>query len=168
MNSQRTKRIAHGIYLWAQLQDLSMNDNSRNSSRVKREWEAWKRHNGMIAIEFVQKEQFNLFDRCNAFDWTNGLAAIKSIEAKPIYGLFANNELDQVCYSEQDARREAKDLVIMECEDVRIYKLTGPQSETCLDDMNENYFRMMKPFGRKGMTKMAEKYNVEITIIYKH
>lgn len=67
-NSKRTKNIAHGVYLWAQIQDLPIND-SRNNSRVKREWEAWKRHNGEQATEFVYHEQYKLFDRCNAMAW---------------------------------------------------------------------------------------------------
>lgn len=64
-NSYMTKEIAHGIYLYACVQNLpedtSKDDGVAKVTRLT--WEAWAKKYP-IFVEPVKKEQFNLFDRC--------------------------------------------------------------------------------------------------------
>ncbi len=67
MNSSRkTTIIAEGIFLWAQVQNLKGDDDSDSALAFRRGWELFEQAYPHEVIEFVQKEQFNLFDRVNA------------------------------------------------------------------------------------------------------
>lgn len=62
-NSRRTKIIAEGVALWAAVQDMPGNE-VRGSKPLKA-WEEW-RATFPEFVEFVEQEQFALFDRVNA------------------------------------------------------------------------------------------------------
>jgi hypothetical protein len=64
-NSYMTREIAHGIYLYACVQNLpedtSKDDGVARAMRLT--WAAWTKKYP-IFVDAVKKEQFNLFDRC--------------------------------------------------------------------------------------------------------
>lgn len=67
-NSSRTRDMARGIYFWACLQDLPMAQAEDPNQIERKAWNDWARAHNQNEIAFVQREQFNLFDRVNATD----------------------------------------------------------------------------------------------------
>lgn len=63
-NSDRTTIIAHGIHLWARVQNLTISENGP-SHPFARAFSEWARAYPDY-VEFVKREQFALFDRVNA------------------------------------------------------------------------------------------------------
>lgn len=68
-NSARTTNVAHGIYLYAVVMNMPMNEKTAKS-KEQRAFDEWCKVNTQQTIAFVMKEQYNLFDRCNAVDWS--------------------------------------------------------------------------------------------------
>lgn len=64
-NSQRTAVIAHGLYLWAQVQNLPGSDARNELHPVTALWIKWT-ETWPQWVPFVKEEQFNLFDRVNS------------------------------------------------------------------------------------------------------
>jgi len=62
-NSQLTTEIAHGLYLWALVQNLSDADMDACSQKLRLDWTVWASRN-LRFVEAVKREQFALFDRC--------------------------------------------------------------------------------------------------------
>lgn len=65
--SRMTVVIAHGIYLYAQYQDMPGEAYHLNPAwrKVAEDWRVWAEQNPKL-VTFVQKEQYDLFDRVNA------------------------------------------------------------------------------------------------------
>ena len=63
-NSQRTAVIAHGIYLWARVQNLPGSEARDATNPQVRAWSEWARVYPRY-VPFVKEEQFALFDRVN-------------------------------------------------------------------------------------------------------
>lgn len=62
-NSRRTAIVAHGIALYAAHMDQPLNDKPTFTTQL---WLEWISQNGPTLTAFVEREQFNLFDRLNA------------------------------------------------------------------------------------------------------
>ena len=60
--SEMTTHIAKGILIYARLQNMP----AYWANPAQEEWESWKRQFPKWA-DFVQKEQFDLFDRINNY-----------------------------------------------------------------------------------------------------
>jgi len=65
-NSQRTRDMARGIYFWACLQDMPLDN---KSSIEYKAWKQWENDHTKREIDFVQRQQFELFDICNGWNW---------------------------------------------------------------------------------------------------
>lgn len=63
--SEKTRIIADGIALWSRVQDLSAIDGTLLANSVRADWQRWCAVNPQW-VEFVEREQFALFDRVNA------------------------------------------------------------------------------------------------------
>lgn len=64
-NSRRTTIIAQGIALWAVVMDQPTSPMNQEQIENEKAWLVWENDNPQF-VEFVKREQFNLFDRVNA------------------------------------------------------------------------------------------------------
>lgn len=86
--------------------------------------------------------------------------------ATTLYVLVTEDGLDQICETEQTAMQERKDLKAM-CNNVRMFVITHDSiaNQTWLAAYDiESVLANGKPFGRKGMKRLEDDYNVTVKL----
>lgn len=81
------------------------------------------------------------------------------------YAVFANGELQIIEMSEASAKREMRDLRIMECDGIKCFAVTGEgvDPSDAIDNI-ENVYRDGKTCGKKTLAKFEEACNVVIRV----
>jgi hypothetical protein len=63
--SEKTRNVAEGIARFARVQDLAPSDATPVAKAIRLKWQEWCDAHPQW-VEFVEREQFYLFDRVNA------------------------------------------------------------------------------------------------------